>query len=357
MKIEQKQNSVYKPKTVFTLSAEETNQVTTELENLIAAGGLTPDENTLTQVRDSVAALYVPKTAVGAAGGVAPLNASAKIDSAYLPSYVDDVIDTYIVSGAAAHSAGWLSETAGGPALTPEAGKLYVVVESESAYANRTYRWSGSVYVQISGGGGAGSIDNLSITQNANSELQTVGVINQNDGTTAIKKWSGTKAEYDALATKDDDTEYSFPDEGAATVTAADTDLSNLSAAGEEKLDGEWTAANIVLNSSDLSIAANSTKSFDISSYFESGKVYELLLSLYGKTGASIGNNADFRVSSTLMTTGIMVCGTMTRTKAVVICTGSAVIPYNGGSLTVHNGAAQAVSLGLTRINAYRRVK
>jgi hypothetical protein len=37
----------------------------------------------------------VATSAVGAASGVAPLNASSKIDSTYLPSYVDDVIEGY----------------------------------------------------------------------------------------------------------------------------------------------------------------------------------------------------------------------------------------------------------------------
>ena len=42
-------------------------------------------------------------------------------------------------------------------------------------------------------------IDAKSITTNSSDELQTVGVIDQNATTTAIKTWTGTKAEYDAL--------------------------------------------------------------------------------------------------------------------------------------------------------------
>lgn len=96
-----------------------------------------------------ISATYVPQTAVGAANGVASLDGDGKVPSAQLPSYVDDVVDSYIVSGATALSAGWLSATSGGSALTPETGKIYVVLTT-GEYLNKTYRWSGTTYVEIS---------------------------------------------------------------------------------------------------------------------------------------------------------------------------------------------------------------
>ena len=96
-----------------------------------------------------ISATYVPQTAVGAASGVCPLGSDSKIANTYLPSYVDDVIDSYVVSGATAYSAGWLSDTDGGSALTPATGKIYVVLSS-GEYQNKTYRWSGTTYVEIS---------------------------------------------------------------------------------------------------------------------------------------------------------------------------------------------------------------
>ena len=56
--------------------------------------------------------------------------------------------------------------------------------------------------------------DGKSITKNISDELQTIGVINQNDTTTALKTWSGTKAEYDAIVTKNASTEYFCTDSG-----------------------------------------------------------------------------------------------------------------------------------------------
>ncbi len=84
----------------------------------------------------------------GVANGVATLGGDGKVPASQLPSYVDDVIDSYIVSGATAFSAGWLSATSGGAAFTPETGKIYVIVSS-GQYANKTYRWSGTTYAEI----------------------------------------------------------------------------------------------------------------------------------------------------------------------------------------------------------------
>lgn len=92
---------------------------------------------------------YILATEKGANNGVATLDSEGKVPSTQLPSYVDDVIDSYVVSGATALSSGWLSKTDGGTALTPESDKIYVVLSS-GTYQNKTFRWSGSTYVEIS---------------------------------------------------------------------------------------------------------------------------------------------------------------------------------------------------------------
>lgn len=89
----------------------------------------------------------------GSASGVCPLNSSGVVDTSYLPSFVDDVIEAYPRSGATELSAGWLSKTSGGAALTPEQDKIYILMADSSTYsANSTFRWSGSTYVLLSDG-------------------------------------------------------------------------------------------------------------------------------------------------------------------------------------------------------------
>lgn len=96
----------------------------------------------------------IPASQKGSANGVCPLDANSKIDSQYLPSYVDDVVEAYIRNGATALSNGWLSETSGGAALTPATGKIYVIMNGNDTYpTNSQYRWGGTQYVKLNDGG------------------------------------------------------------------------------------------------------------------------------------------------------------------------------------------------------------
>lgn len=88
----------------------------------------------------------IPTSAKGAANGVATLGADGLVPTAQLPSYVDDVIEAYTRAGATPLSSSWLSLTSGGAALTPETGKIYIIL-STGEYQNKQYRWSGSIYV------------------------------------------------------------------------------------------------------------------------------------------------------------------------------------------------------------------
>ena len=67
---------------------------------------------------------------IGVAGGVAELDANGKVPSSQLPSYVDDVVEYASISAFPA---------------TGESGKIYIALDT-----NKTYRWTGSVYVEIS---------------------------------------------------------------------------------------------------------------------------------------------------------------------------------------------------------------
>ena len=70
-----------------------------------------------------------------------------------------------------------------------------------------------------SGGGGSTAVDNLSITRNSSLQIQTVGVIDSNNITNAIKTWTGTKAQYEAIASKDANTLYNITDDTVVSLT------------------------------------------------------------------------------------------------------------------------------------------
>ena len=106
----------------------------------------------------------IPTSEKGAASGVCPLDANSKVDSQYLPSYVDDVIEAYARSGQTALSQNWLATgSASGTIIAPEAGKIYVLMADSGDYsANSQFRWGGTTYVKLSDGG-VSSITNAEI--------------------------------------------------------------------------------------------------------------------------------------------------------------------------------------------------
>ena len=87
----------------------------------------------------------IPASEKGKPNGVATLGADGLVPSGQLPSYVDDVVEAYIVD-TTPRAADWLSATEGGTPLTPETGKIYIVM-TEGSYQNKQYRWGGTVYV------------------------------------------------------------------------------------------------------------------------------------------------------------------------------------------------------------------
>lgn len=83
----------------------------------------------------------IAANAKGAANGVASLDASGKVPSAQLPSYVDDVLEGYVAEDLKK----FYKDSAKSSEYTGETGKIYVDMNN-----NKTYRWSGSTYVVIS---------------------------------------------------------------------------------------------------------------------------------------------------------------------------------------------------------------
>ena len=83
----------------------------------------------------------IPATQKGANNGVAELDSNGKVPESQLPSYVDDVIEGYLNGGK------FYEEEAHTTEITAESGKIYVDL---TGGANKTYRWSGTTYVEIS---------------------------------------------------------------------------------------------------------------------------------------------------------------------------------------------------------------
>jgi len=81
----------------------------------------------------------IATTAKGANGGVAELDSNGKVPSSQLPSYVDDVIEGYYYNNK------FYEDSAHTTEITGATGKIYIDLVS-----NKTYRWSGTGYAEIS---------------------------------------------------------------------------------------------------------------------------------------------------------------------------------------------------------------
>lgn len=95
-------------------------------------------------------ALKVDTTSVGANNGIATLDSSGKVPSSQLPSYVDDVIEGYLYEGS------FYEDAQHTELITPESSKIYIDLST-----NKVYRWSGTVYVDVTGASAWGEIRDI----------------------------------------------------------------------------------------------------------------------------------------------------------------------------------------------------
>lgn len=103
------------------------------------SGGITVDE----EMSDSSTNPVQNKVITAAIANKADL-IDGKVPASQLPSYVDDIIEGYYYNDAFYEDAQHTTE------ITGETGKIYIDLDT-----NKSYRWSGSVYVEIAGGGSA----------------------------------------------------------------------------------------------------------------------------------------------------------------------------------------------------------
>lgn len=209
-----------------------------------------------------ISSTYVPQTSVGAANGVASLDGDGKVPAAQLPSYVDDVVDAYIVSGATAFSAGWLSATSGGPALTPETGKIYVVL-TDGEYLNKTYRWSGSTYVEISASPAQATESTAGIAAIATQAECTTGT-NDTKIVTPLKLATYTSG----MTTKATHTNGALTaSAGVCTWTISDTRAPNCHCNIRETSSGAEVLCDVTYGSGSITVKINSTSNIATGTY------------------------------------------------------------------------------------------
>lgn len=128
------ENGLTLDSSVLNLGSENSVVTISGSKAVLADTLITPAEDgalTSKKYVDDEVAKKISSTEKGVANGVATLDENGLVPSSQLPSYVDDVEEC--------------ADKATMEAKTGEAGKIYVTVDD-----GKTYRWSGSAYVEIS---------------------------------------------------------------------------------------------------------------------------------------------------------------------------------------------------------------
>ncbi len=177
--------------------------------------GLLDDDHTQYYNQSRGDARYERLTNKGQANGYASLDGYGKVPAAQLPSYVDDVLE--------------YANLASFP-VTGEASIIYVALNT-----NKTYRWSGSSYTEISPSdvnsvfGRSGIVISQSGDYNASQILNTPsGNISSTDVQTALNELDSEKQPLDSTLTS----LANFNSNGILTQTAPDTFVSRSIQAG-----------------------------------------------------------------------------------------------------------------------------
>lgn len=105
--------------------------------NLVQLG--TEQKTSLVAAINELMAGKIPNSAIGVANGVAELDANGLVPSSQIPDAVDEIIEGYLYNGT------FYEDSAHTKPITGKTGKIYVDLSTE-----KTYRWGGSAYVEIS---------------------------------------------------------------------------------------------------------------------------------------------------------------------------------------------------------------
>ena len=111
-----------------------TNIKTINNESILGSGDITITASGISAI---------PSSEKGANNGVAELDENGKVPSSQLPAFVDDVVEAYYD----AVTDRFYEESTFTTVITPASGKSWVDIP-----ANKSYRWTGSVYVRVDEG-------------------------------------------------------------------------------------------------------------------------------------------------------------------------------------------------------------
>lgn len=243
---------------------------------------------------------YVPISQLGANNGVATLDANGQVPSTQLPSFVDDVLE--------------FNNLAAFPA-TGEAGKIYVAKDT-----NRTYRWGGTAYTQIT----SGSVDSVNgftgVVNLTKSNIGLGNVDNTSDATKAVL--SATKWTTARTITLSGVTATTQTIDGTGNVTIPITAIPASLLTGTISLNTTGSAASLTTA---RSIAMTGDGSWSVNFNGSANVTASLTLA---NTGVAAGTYNNVTVDAK----GRVTAGTNVVDKTTATISGSSAITHNFGT-------------------------
>ena len=234
----------------------------------------------------------VNSSLVGANNGIATLDASGRVPTGQLPSYVDDVLE--------------FSALASFP-VTGETGKIYVAIDT-----NKQYRWSGSTYVYIT----SGAVDSVNgktgvVTLNK-ADIGLGEVDNTSDASKSV--FSATKLSTARSIEITGDVSYSVSFDGSSNVTAAGTLADSGVVAGTyNDIENALTPITIDSKGRVTAIGAPVT----ISTSFDNVTGKPTTLSGYGITDALSASDNSLPLTQGAVSSGSLTTSTTTANQVV----------------------------------------
>ena len=210
------------------------------------------DGTLLDQSTFQPAGSYVLASEKGANSGVATLGADGKVPASQLPSFVDDVIE-------AANFAALPAEG--------EASKIYVTLDD-----NKTYRWGGSAYVEISASVALGETQGTAYEGSKGAALKTAFDAHEADTdihvTTSDK--AAWNAKYDKPGTGIPKTDLA--DAVQTSLGLADTALQDEDIEGKADLVSGATAGNFAGLDANGNLTDSGSKAADFATAAQGAK-------------------------------------------------------------------------------------
>ena len=218
------------------------------------------------------------KNSKGQRNGLATLDSNGKVPSSQLPSYVDDVIEGYY------YNSKFYKESSHKTEIDGESGKIYTDLGN-----NKTYRWSGTTYTEISASlalgttsstaypGNLGAANASNITTNANNITTLKGYFTGNVANKAAADGDGnnivdTYATKSALSTTNSNVSTNatnittlksyFNSSGVANKAAADASGKNIA---------DTYATKSALSTTNSNVSTNATNITTLKGYFTNG--------------------------------------------------------------------------------------